>query len=151
MTQQEGAAPAAEKKFTARSIDKSAKIKILVEKNPRKAGTVTHGIFELYKNDMTVGEFIAAGGHLIDVKADIERKHIEVISSSVDAAPVPAVEPTPAPVEAAEVHESAPSGVVCPGCSSASVIKNGKKDGQQLYKCKDCGKHFSEKHTAEVA
>ena len=36
-----------------------------------------------------------------------------------------------------------PDGVVCPHCSSASVIKNGRDDTQpdrQRYECRGCGK-----------
>lgn len=33
--------------------------------------------------------------------------------------------------------------VGCPHCGSASIVKIGKKDGRQRYRCKDCDKTFS--------
>ena len=32
--------------------------------------------------------------------------------------------------------------ISCPHCGSISVVKTGKKDGKQRYKCKDCKKYF---------
>ena len=32
----------------------------------------------------------------------------------------------------------------CPHCGSATVVKTGPKKGKQRYKCKDCGKYFTE-------
>jgi len=67
-------------KFSARSINKDLKIKILTAENPRRKGTATFDMFNLYKDGMTVAEYLAAGGRLIDVKADVERKHIELVA-----------------------------------------------------------------------
>lgn len=33
--------------------------------------------------------------------------------------------------------------VACPHCGSATIVKIGKKDGRQRYRCKDCEKTFS--------
>ena len=42
------------------------------------------------------------------------------------------------------VYDSKGGIAVCPHCGSVSVVKTGKKEGKQRYKCKDCGKHFTE-------
>ena len=34
--------------------------------------------------------------------------------------------------------------VTCPNCGSIHILKDGKKRGVQRYKCKDCGRYFSE-------
>ncbi len=34
--------------------------------------------------------------------------------------------------------------IACPHCGSATIIKIGKKDGRQRYKCKDCSASFCE-------
>lgn len=34
--------------------------------------------------------------------------------------------------------------LTCPFCKSESINKNGKKEGQQRYRCKTCGKYFSD-------
>ena len=143
-------------KFNARSIDKDAKITVLAETNPRRAGTVTHKIFELYKNGMTVGEFVAAGGRLIDVKADIERKHIS-IESSAQVAENPeeptsleaAIKNAESPEIVEQHQEESSAELCCPSCSSKSIIKNGCRDNKQLYKCKECFHNFSKKSSVE--
>jgi len=45
--------------------------------------------------------------------------------------------------------EAAP--VACLGCSSVSVVRNGKRNGRQAYLCKDCGKSFVETATSAIA
>ncbi|WP_419880493.1 transposase [Peribacillus sp. B-H-3] len=35
-------------------------------------------------------------------------------------------------------------GFVCPACNSKSVIRYGKRDGRQRYRCKDCNKLSSD-------
>lgn len=34
--------------------------------------------------------------------------------------------------------------VACPNCGSATIVKTGKKDGRQRYKCKDCKVSFGD-------
>ena len=34
--------------------------------------------------------------------------------------------------------------VACPYCGSATIVKTGKKDGRQRYKCKDCKASFGD-------
>ena len=38
--------------------------------------------------------------------------------------------------------------VNCPYCGNSKVVKNGRRDGYQRYRCKPCGKQF--KHTGEL-
>lgn len=39
----------------------------------------------------------------------------------------------------------------CPGCQSSYVVKNGKiHNGQQNFKCKDCGRQFVQNPTKKV-
>ena len=38
--------------------------------------------------------------------------------------------------------------VNCPYCGNTKVVKNGRRDGYQRYRCKPCGKQF--KHTGEL-
>lgn len=55
-----------------------AKITLLVTKNPKKAGSKAHARYALYKNGMTVSQFLAAGGSRKDLTWDVEHKHIEI-------------------------------------------------------------------------
>jgi transposase-like protein len=32
--------------------------------------------------------------------------------------------------------------MICKNCGSTKIVKNGKRNNQQLYKCKECGKQF---------
>ncbi len=64
---------------TVRStIPDSARIKILVEKNPHRPGVAVYGRFELYRTHQTVGEVLAAGGVRADIPWDCARKYIEI-------------------------------------------------------------------------
>jgi len=38
----------------------------------------------------------------------------------------------------------------CPNCGSQDLMKNGKADGNQNYKCRSCGKYFTEGVTPAV-
>ena len=53
-------------------------ITVLSEKNPKKAASKSYKRFELYRNGMTVAEFIKAGGHAGDIDWDSKRKFITV-------------------------------------------------------------------------
>lgn len=53
-------------------------ITLLVKENPKRPGSKAHARFELYKNGMTVEQFLAAGGTLSDVAWNIAHKFIEV-------------------------------------------------------------------------
>ena len=61
-----------------RKFSDDQKITLLVEGNPRRKGSKTYKIFGYYKNGMTVGQFLQKGGRLVDVAADVQRKHINV-------------------------------------------------------------------------
>ncbi len=54
------------------------KIKILVKENPKRANSNGWKNFNLYKDDMTVGEFVEAGGTLADVRWDAAHDYIEL-------------------------------------------------------------------------
>lgn len=32
--------------------------------------------------------------------------------------------------------------MICKNCGSSKIVKNGKRNNQQLYKCKECAKQF---------
>ena len=93
------AAPKAEKKATAPKAEKKAvapkaaapkkegigrkgafssdmKIKVLVEGNPKRAKAAER--FALYKNGITVAEYLAAGGTMADVRWDVKQEFISV-------------------------------------------------------------------------
>lgn len=53
-----------------------SKIKVLVKENPKRAAAAER--FNLYKNGMTVGEYVAAGGKRADVNWDVKQGFIEV-------------------------------------------------------------------------
>lgn len=41
--------------------------------------------------------------------------------------------------------------VECLRCSSVNIVRNGKQKGRQYYRCKDCGKAFTETATSAIA
>jgi len=62
----------------ARVAIPAGKIRILAEKNPRRAGTTAFKMFELYRNGITPAEFYSLGGRVSDIRWDISRKFIEI-------------------------------------------------------------------------
>ncbi len=77
------AAPAAKKSADAEStrgrqpnISGDAKIKVLAAENPKRGGAAER--FALYKNGMTVDEYLTAGGKRADVNWDVKMGFIEV-------------------------------------------------------------------------
>lgn len=58
-------------------LDKAIKVK--VQSNPRRPGSATHGLFEMYAHVKDVREFLERGGRLVDIKHDLERDHIELL------------------------------------------------------------------------
>ncbi len=52
------------------------KIKVLAEKNPKRADAAKR--FDLYKNGMSIGDYIAAGGTMADVRWDVKKQFISV-------------------------------------------------------------------------
>jgi len=39
---------------------------------------------------------------------------------------------------------------VCPACGAANIVKNGKRNGKQSYRCKDCKRQFVENPTNKI-
>jgi hypothetical protein len=62
----------------APAIAGDAKIKVLAEKNPKRAGTASFDRFAKYADGQTVDEFIAAGGLRADVNYDADKGYISV-------------------------------------------------------------------------
>lgn len=57
---------------------------------------------------------------------------------SEDTEEIPTVEEPPI------VNLPSNNEITCPNCGSTQILKDGKKKGIQRYKCKDCGRYFSE-------
>lgn len=55
-----------------------AKIKILVDKNPKREGSKAHDQFKLYKDGMTIKEFLTKGGTSASLGWDSAHKLIEI-------------------------------------------------------------------------
>jgi hypothetical protein len=67
-----------EEKKSRRRAHKAAIITLLVTDNPKRKGTLAFDRFALYKNGMTVAEYIAAGGRTGDVNHDVSEGYISV-------------------------------------------------------------------------
>jgi hypothetical protein len=52
------------------NIDKNTVIRINVDGNPKREGTLAYARFALYEDGMTVAEYVAAGGRSSDVHYD---------------------------------------------------------------------------------
>lgn len=76
------AKPKAERKPRG-AFDPEAKISILTEggKNPKREGTGAHAIFSLYREGMSVADFIQAGGSYDALRWDVERKFVSVTTA----------------------------------------------------------------------
>lgn len=46
--------------------------------NPKRPGSKAHEVFELYRTNKTVGEFLAAGGNYNDIAYNVGRNFIKV-------------------------------------------------------------------------
>lgn len=64
---------------TRRRVSKQVKIKLLVDENPKRTGTLAFERFALYENDMTVEEYVAAGGRTGDIGYDVAAGYIELV------------------------------------------------------------------------
>jgi hypothetical protein len=53
-------------------------IRLLRPENPRRKDSETYRRYALYRNGMTIGDFLAAGGSLGDVRWDEKRENIRV-------------------------------------------------------------------------
>lgn len=67
-----------EPKPTRAAFDPEAKIKLLVDNNPKRPGTQANAVFSLYTRGLTVGEFIAAGGSYDALRWDVKKKFVAV-------------------------------------------------------------------------
>lgn len=60
-------------------LDKS--IEVLVQSNPRRPGSNTYVLFDLYAEVKTVRSFLQNGGRLVDIRHDVERNHIRLVGN----------------------------------------------------------------------
>lgn len=67
-------------KTTRKRVDKNAVITILATYNPKRKNSGGHARFELYKDGMTVAEYVAIGGKAADIRYDIAKGNIEIKS-----------------------------------------------------------------------
>jgi hypothetical protein len=61
-----------------RNKNSDKRITVLAEGNPKREGTATYQRFKLYKDGMTVADFIKKGGTSADVSYDVEHKFISL-------------------------------------------------------------------------
>lgn len=73
----EGEASSQKKSRAAIHNDQSL-ITLLVEKNPKREGTMAWGRFELYENGMKVINFLSAGGRRDDLRYDTSHGYIRI-------------------------------------------------------------------------
>ncbi len=64
------------------SVVKEHRIKLLANDNPKREGTKAHARFELYRDGMTVAEFLQAGGSPTDIRWDVKHGYIETFLAS---------------------------------------------------------------------
>ncbi len=76
-TQPKGEATPATKPRTALP---EGRIKVLAKENPKRVGSASRERFSLYRNGMSVTEFLKAGGSRADIRWDIKHGFIEVVS-----------------------------------------------------------------------
>lgn len=67
--------------LTRKRFKKTSIIKLLCDANPKRKGSLAHQRFELYKDDMTIGEYLDAGGRTGDIHYDIAAGLIEVVEA----------------------------------------------------------------------
>jgi hypothetical protein len=57
----------------------AAKIVLLVKDNPKRPKSASFKRFALYRNNMPVADYLAAGGRAADLKWDAAHKFIKVV------------------------------------------------------------------------
>ena len=57
-------------------------IRVLVAKNPKRSTSAAGKRFDIYRPNMTVAEFLKAGGWRADVAWDLKQGFIEVVNPS---------------------------------------------------------------------
>lgn len=73
-----GASVMSETKKIRQRANKKAIITIKTIDNPKRMGTLAYARFELYKDGMTVAEYVAAGGRTGDVIYDMAEGYISL-------------------------------------------------------------------------
>ena len=65
-------------KQTRKRFNKNSTIKLLVDKNPKRPSSLAFQRFALYKDGMTIADYVKAGGRTGDVNYDVINKLIEI-------------------------------------------------------------------------
>jgi hypothetical protein len=73
-----GAYAMSETKTLRQRANKNAVITVLVIANPKRQGTLACQRFDLYKDGMTVAEYIEAGGRTGDINYDVAEDYISL-------------------------------------------------------------------------
>jgi hypothetical protein len=60
------------------AFDPEAKISLLVSENPKRKKSKSHTVYALYKDGMSVADFISAGGNYADLRWDVKHKFVRV-------------------------------------------------------------------------
>lgn len=97
-TETTAAAAPAEGKASSSRTPKSAVIRLKTDSNPKRVGSNAHARFALYRDGMTVEEFIKAGGTMGDINFDQGKGFIALEGVEAPAAPAA----TEAPAEQAQ-------------------------------------------------
>lgn len=69
-----------------KKLDLSAKVVVIVDENPKKLNSKSWERYNIYlalmeeKGEFTVGEFIEAGGLAGDIRYDLDKNHIELVT-----------------------------------------------------------------------
>lgn len=61
-------------------------ITVNAKENPKRKGSRCHGEFALYKNGMTVGQYLKAGGSRAGIRWDVDHGFISVAKAAAKAA-----------------------------------------------------------------
>jgi hypothetical protein len=59
-------------------LDKSLKLKLLIDENPRRKGTAGFKSWEKMENGMSVAEFLQKGGRMVDLQWDVKKGHVSL-------------------------------------------------------------------------
>lgn len=70
--------PTVRRSVFANLYPEDAKVKLLVDKNPKKAGSKSAERFEAYTGSETVGDYLAKGGTYQDIAYDVGRGFVKI-------------------------------------------------------------------------
>jgi hypothetical protein len=73
-----GEQPKAPRDRTSRNFNKEAVITLLVDKNPKREGSKAYPRFSVYRDGISVGDFITGGGTYGDLAWDSARGFISI-------------------------------------------------------------------------